>query len=195
MELVGLLLSAMAAADHVDDGLLHIAALNGHLQVVQLLLVNGYDPSARFGPSGYTSLHAMAYSELWDFDYSTKYFPLSAAEALIESGTDINAITARGQCALELAMQQENIALAAMLLDNGADPLMWGLETGRHGTVVARRKRLSVWAEKDGHTPDGIGMLMMLVESADSARLWFHFRELAGWAGMEGVSFVRLDDS
>jgi len=49
--------------------LLHIAAENGHLAMVQLLLAQGYDANVRLGPYGYTPLHVMA-DEKWDLDYA-----------------------------------------------------------------------------------------------------------------------------
>jgi cytohesin len=112
---------------------LHIAAQNGHLDVVAVLVAGGADIDARV--HGWTSMLLAAKNERFGtLDY------------LIRRGTDVNAVDYCGRTALHWAAKNGCMASTHLLLEMGADvqakdqlgktPHDWAVEE-QHGFVAS----------------------------------------------------------
>ncbi|MEN6625295.1 MAG: M56 family metallopeptidase [Candidatus Sumerlaeia bacterium] len=88
---------------------LHMAAQNGHLDTVKLLIGKGADVSAR-SETGLTPLHLAAQGGHGE-----------TAEAIIAAGADVNAKDNSGNTPLTLASEKGHQQLAGMLIAKGAD--------------------------------------------------------------------------
>lgn len=88
---------------------LHMACLNGHPELVQLLLDYGADIEARDG------------IERTPLILSVESRNLRVAETLVERGADINAQAIRGYTALLLAARNDFEDMVNYLIDQGAD--------------------------------------------------------------------------
>ncbi len=168
---------------------LHVAALNGQMNVVKLLLASNADVNAK-GSTGDTPLH-----------FAVAYHHLDVAKVLLMNKADINAKNNRGFTALREAMDwgcsiellellisnnadvntRDNIGftplceapgtnLAALLLANGADinarsgggtPLHWAAHNGQKDLVALLiASNADVNArDKDGRTPLHIAVM------------------------------------
>jgi uncharacterized protein len=88
---------------------LSYAAMNGHLDTVQLLAQNGADVNARHNrsrtPLFWASLHQH----------------VDVLARLLTAGADVNAVDCDGTCVLGAAVQSGSAAVVQLLLNNGAD--------------------------------------------------------------------------
>lgn len=91
---------------------LHMAAENGHLEIVNLLLANGAGINKLIFESLLTPLHLALSKGKFDI-----------AKKLIESGADLNLVSAIGICgtALHYAIVKENLDLVKLLIKKKAD--------------------------------------------------------------------------
>ena len=65
---------------------------------------------------GQTNLQAMIYPPSWEERYGD---PISGIEFLLSHGADINALSDDGKTALDIAIEKENDAIAALLREGG----------------------------------------------------------------------------
>jgi ankyrin repeat protein len=91
------------------------AASNNHLELVQLFLANGGDPSLIM-ENGSTALVSSM----------NKLVSPKLVEVMLASGVDPNAKTGEGTTALFQAIQANRVDLMTILLDNGANPNLPG---------------------------------------------------------------------
>jgi ankyrin repeat protein len=110
---------------------LHVAALNGHAEIVKLLLEHGADPNVR-SSYGWTPLHYAVFGGY-----------LEVVKLLLERGADPNARDRYGATPLFWAVHQIYPDVAKLLLERGADPNT-GAEIGSRDSVLhwAVRRRL-----------------------------------------------------
>jgi len=121
IEVVRLLLEARADPDRTSFGMtpLFLAAENGDLQTIEVLLKAGADVNARLQAvdkemevrNGDTALIAAA---------SPKVSP-AVARALLKAGADVNARADNGKTAVMQAVAAENVEVLRVLLDAKAD--------------------------------------------------------------------------
>ncbi|MEM7225845.1 MAG: ankyrin repeat domain-containing protein [Pseudomonadota bacterium] len=90
---------------------LHAAARGGHLDVINVLLENGADPNIQGGEDDFAPLHQAAHKGSTD-----------VVEALLKHGANVNARTKTLETPLHFAILKERPAVAALLLENGAQP-------------------------------------------------------------------------
>jgi ankyrin repeat protein len=104
---------------------LHLAAMNGHLEIVKLLLEHGADVNAKTKEGyGYTALHSAASNG-----------HLEIVKLLLEHGADVNAKTKYGgYTALHSATMNGHLEIVKLLLEHGAD-------------VNAKTKKKVVWGD------------------------------------------------
>ena len=93
----------MAKTEHGSTPL-HIAALNGHDTVAELLIANGADANAKAGKEGYTPLHMTAF-----------HGQTSAAKLLIAAGADVYAKGPNDITPLDIAVGNDHQPLAELL--------------------------------------------------------------------------------
>lgn len=91
---------------HGDDALM-LAALKGHREIVQILLLAG----AEVNPSGWTALSYAAFEGWKDI-----------VQLLLQHGAKINAQAPNGMTALMVASRNGELATVKYLLERGADP-------------------------------------------------------------------------
>ena len=96
-----------------DDGetALHIAAINGHVEVVKMLLAAGADLEVKGGIFGMTALI-----------YATNQEHAEVAKILLSAGADVNAVGTFGSTALMNAAAGRHTEIVKMLLSAGANP-------------------------------------------------------------------------
>ena len=95
---------------------------------------------------------------------STKSFSPLSVTALLSCGVDLEAVDFRGYTALHMASKEGNDAICKILLDNGADPNMFGLPKRYYKTPMhrARTKKVVQTLLKYGADP-------FLVQNDDNA--------------------------
>ena len=93
---------------------LHSAAYHGELDWVQNCLAGGLSVHARDTVYDYTPLHWAADMGLVDGERE------AVVDALIEAGSDVNAVDNSGQSVLTVAKQAGNQDIVERLLDAGA---------------------------------------------------------------------------
>ncbi len=87
----------------------------GHLEVADLLIRHGADVNKK-NDRGKTTLQAMIYPPSWLERYGD---PVPGIELLLASGAGINVLSDDGKTALDVAIEQENEAVAALLRERG----------------------------------------------------------------------------
>ena len=98
------------ARDAQNDWMgIHLAARNGHLDIVRLLLEAGADKDAA-RQNGSTALHTAAWNG-----------HLDVVRFLLEAGADKDAAAQSGGTALHTAAQSGNLDIVRLLLEAGAD--------------------------------------------------------------------------
>ena len=137
---------ANAAADaQADWRPLHVAAREGHLNVVKLLLQHGADVNAAAAPDLTTALHCAVENShhaaevarllldagadvnaatMWGgtaLHYTSEWGRLEVVQLLLDRGADVNAAPALGRTALHRAARSGRVEVARLLLDRGAD--------------------------------------------------------------------------
>ncbi|KAL3269475.1 hypothetical protein HHI36_008544 [Cryptolaemus montrouzieri] len=95
--------------DYEGQTCIHVAALNGHIDVLRLLIWHGANVNAREGKSGYTALHLAVEKQ----NDRLAYFLLTECEKL-----DADATTYAGRSALQLGLPV-NRGLMTVLLSKG----------------------------------------------------------------------------
>ena len=87
----------------------------GHLEVADLLIRHGADVNKK-NDRGKTTLQAMIYPPSWVERYGD---PVPGIELLLANGAVINMLSDDGNTALDIAIEQENEAVAALLRERG----------------------------------------------------------------------------
>ena len=87
----------------------------GHLEVADLLIRHGADVNKK-NDRGKTTLQAMIYPPSWLERYGD---PVPGIELLLANGAVINMLSDDGNTALDIAIEQENEAVAALLRERG----------------------------------------------------------------------------
>ncbi|MCY4527973.1 MAG: ankyrin repeat domain-containing protein [Chloroflexi bacterium] len=87
----------------------------GNLEVAGLLIRHGADVN-RMNRRGQTPLQALIYPPTWEERYGD---PLIGIEFLLSHGADINALSDDGKTALDIAIEKDNDAVAALLRERG----------------------------------------------------------------------------
>jgi uncharacterized protein len=100
--------------NEAGEGALHLAALNGHLDVVNILLEAGADANLR-DANEWTPIFKAAYNHELDRGFAP------VVKALIDHGGDVNARIFYGITPLMLAAGGGEAAVCEALLDAGAD--------------------------------------------------------------------------
>ena len=105
-----------AREDWFEAERLHRAAEEGNLPEIAALIASGSDPNL-FDDLGHTPLHRSVVGEQY-----------KAAELLLRLGANVNANDEdrAGETALSLAAQGEYPEMVELLLQNEADPDLWG---------------------------------------------------------------------
>lgn len=139
-----------------SKGDLHQAALNGHVEIVKVLLEAGADVNAKSGRSGLTPLHEAAKKE--HVDEAAKNGHVETVKVLLKAGADVNAedgdgdtplLYAAGKRTIEdilnPAVNFEKVEIVKMLLKEGANvnaknkngrtPLYWPMKQGKDNVV------------------------------------------------------------
>ncbi len=152
--------SSADLVDHERDAFL-LAARNGRLDVLKLLLEHNCDVSKR-------SLNGNAALHLISFDPEIKPKPVieSLVILLLEHGVPIEARSSAGDTALVLSAHKGKISIAECLLDHGADihsignndytALHRAAEKGHHEVVallISKGARLELRSRKFSYTP------------------------------------------
>jgi len=151
---------------------LHMASLNDHVGLAQMLLERGADVSAQ-AEGGTTALHS-----------ASRNGHVDLARMLVKHGADVSAHDKNGRTALNMVSCIGHVDVAQMLIECGADvsaqeneygwtSLHMALETGHvdlarmlvehDADVSAQRKdgwAALHWASRDGH----VGLAQMLVD-------------------------------
>ena len=89
---------------------LHLAAANGHKQVVELLLASGCNADAKES-TGRTPLHSAAFRGQQD-----------VAEVLIANGSNVNAKTNNGKTPLDWAIISHKTEMVTFIQEKGGKP-------------------------------------------------------------------------
>ncbi|KAJ7242059.1 ankyrin repeat-containing domain protein [Mycena rebaudengoi] len=118
--------------DEEKGSAMHIACQRGHLELVQLLIDNGFDIHARLNPFG-AALHAAAHG-----GHTAVARLLIENGACINDGDDIASWTTYGS-ALQTASFMENVEMIRFLVVNGADVNSDGGKAGTALQQVSRR--------------------------------------------------------
>jgi len=147
-----------AAIEGSGQTALHWAAHEGHAPVVAALLAAGADPCRAVSVSAMTPLH-----------FAARTGRAAVVRLLLEAGVDVNEATQpprapprkqprAGTSALLLAIENGHFALAAELLDRGANPN--DLRSGYAPLHVLTWVRKPDSGEDDGQpVPDGSGLI------------------------------------
>lgn len=122
-----------------EGNALHWAALNGHVQVMELLLSRGADLQANVGYG--TPLH-----------WASKGGQFKAVQLLLDRGSDANAKNGNGWTPLHYAAQQGYIQIARLLLDRGA-------VAGEPASGGKAKKRVAVGVEPRRLLPETTAMM------------------------------------
>lgn len=140
----------------IADFPLYVAAKEGHLEIVQLLVAYDANLEERFRVEGYTPLYIAAHKGR-----------LEIVKYLIEVGAKINAQCIHGSTSLYIAMQEGQTEVVRFLLEKGADirmkfrqgstPLFVGARYGHNEAVeillqYCNSKDLEA-CDDDGSTP------------------------------------------
>ena len=83
-----------------------------------LLIRHGADVDGKT-ERGQTTLQSMIYPPSWEERYGD---PIAGIEFLLSHGADINALSDDGKTALDIAIEKENDAIAALLRERGGRP-------------------------------------------------------------------------
>jgi pectate lyase len=149
IELARSLLDRGADLDYSDDGnktALQFAAMNGHREMIELLLAEGARIDAQESYPGRTALDyavEKGYKDIVELlitkgaDVNVKIIgpqegdtPLHTAirmahkdivELLISKGADVNAKSNQGEAPIDIAMRKPHMDIASALIDNGAE--------------------------------------------------------------------------
>jgi ankyrin repeat protein len=163
------LLDHGAQVNGVPDSVvpLHIAAGQGHMRMVELLLARGAEVDRR-NPHQETALIAASASGR-----------IEVVRLLLERGADPKLADKDGRTALHLARAAKSLEIAQMLLEKGADPnalsgfVRFGPEgSPLHQAVTARQSEfvrllLDHRADPDAHLPEQDTPLMSAAENSD----------------------------
>ncbi len=117
IEIVDLLLNSGANVNYADPwGMtsLHAALKEGHDEVVQRLLAQGASVNAST-----TSGYYVGFTPLYTAIYFHKV-QLSTLDLLLQSGADLEAVTAEGKTALQMALDNGWTEAETLLRQNGA---------------------------------------------------------------------------
>ena len=117
LEVVKALIDAGAGVNAGRQWRTHLGEFvtKGHLEVADLLILHGADVN-RKNDRGKTTLQAMIYPPSWLERYGD---PVPGIELLLANGADINTLSDDGNTALDIAIEQENEAVAALLRERG----------------------------------------------------------------------------
>ncbi len=101
--------------------MIHLAALNGHADVVKLLIQNGADVNAVTG-----NIHAQSTGSKWTpILFASNKGHVDVAKALVQGGADVNVTTTplygTKMTPLHFAVDKGNVDLAKVLIQGGAD--------------------------------------------------------------------------
>ena len=88
----------------------HLASRNGHVEIAQLLLAHGADPTAQ-DEDRWSPLH-----------FASQNGHVEVAQFLVEHGADPTAQIKDGRSPLHLASQNGHVEVAQLLVGHGADP-------------------------------------------------------------------------
>lgn len=140
--------------DWLERDRLHFAAGDGDLAAVQALVAGGYDVNAVDEDLRLTPLHYAAAGE-----------HLDVVQFLIDNGANVNAIdeAIAGDTPLGHVAQECSFAMAKVLLDAGANPLISGMMQLTPLYRAGRRKR-----------PEGRKVYELLL---NVARSQFHYSD------------------
>ena len=89
---------------------LHIAAANGHIKCLEILLKNGADVRSQFGEKKSTALHLAAEDD-----------SLECVKLLLDAGADINSRNVDNQTPLHVACLSQSVETVEILIKYGAD--------------------------------------------------------------------------
>ena len=117
LEVVKALIDAGAGVNAGRQWRTHLGEFvtKGHLEVADLLILHGADVNRKHD-RGKTTLQAMIYPPSWVERYGD---PVPGIELLLASGAGINTLSDDGNTALDIAIEQENEAVAALLRERG----------------------------------------------------------------------------
>ena len=142
---------------------IHLAARNGHLVIVRLLLEAGADKDAA-AQNGITALHVAALHGYVDI-----------VRLLLEAGTDKDEADQEGWTALHMAVENADLAVVRLLLEAGTDTeaAMQDGTTALHmaaenGDLDVVRLLLEAGADKDAATQNGATALHLASKSGHS---------------------------
>ena len=137
---------------------LHLAAQQGHLNIVKLLLDNGADPLA-FNVEGYRAHHLAATNEIknnlfgyiskekslnYELTNACKDGDLEYAKWLIEKGANINTLDYQGFSPLHWAIGKGNFELVELLLKHGADVNLKAADTTTPLHIAVQRNHTQI---------------------------------------------------
>lgn len=112
------------------------AAARGYVDILDLLVAAGVDPTRRYG-HGLTLL-------MWGAGHSNdtpRQDGVATVRRLLDLGGQVNAVDDRGWSALMIAAERGHAEVAALLLEQGADPAIAGKD-GRRAADLAKDEAL-----------------------------------------------------
>uniref|UniRef100_A0A3Q3KJ45 Uncharacterized protein n=1 Tax=Monopterus albus TaxID=43700 RepID=A0A3Q3KJ45_MONAL len=96
---------------------LHLAALNGHHQIMKLLMKKGADLNIQEGTSGKTALH-----------FAVELHDITSVKLLLSRGANVDAAMFNGCTPLHLAVGRQDATIANLLCQAGADMMLRNME-------------------------------------------------------------------
>jgi ankyrin len=137
------------AQDKDHDTALHLAAFNGKLEIVKLLIDHGANTTAE-NEHGEIPLYLASRGQ-----YVPQENGVGIVQLLLERGVDINATDKHQNTALHSASSLGRLEIARVLLDRGAKP---GPENDRAQTPLHLVSQGSYWFQDDG---PGVAKLLL----------------------------------